>query len=197
MAKLIVLDQVFAVPFVLSEFLKNGGPDITSVGPGLAVNPNNPNHIVEANSNPVTLNCEYRVSFDGGLTWTHLTGLPPFRMADVKYSPVSSQRVVATTYADTRTGNRGGIWRSLNGGVSHSPKELTSWEDCARGANVLLHAVLGLEHHVDGAAIVHEVAKAGIQALLDEGVLRFLVVVNEGAQPVPVTAGKSDEEDDE
>ena len=32
---------------------------------------------------------------------------------------------------------------------------------------------------------------------LDEGVLRFLVVVNEGAQPVPVTAGKSDEENDE
>ena len=32
---------------------------------------------------------------------------------------------------------------------------------------------------------------------LDESVLRFLVVVNEGAQPVPVTAGKSDEEDDE
>ncbi len=32
---------------------------------------------------------------------------------------------------------------------------------------------------------------------LDDGVLRFLVVVNEGAQPVPVSAGKSDEEDDE
>ena len=32
---------------------------------------------------------------------------------------------------------------------------------------------------------------------LDEGVLRFLVVVNEGAQPVPVSTGKSDEEDDE
>ena len=32
---------------------------------------------------------------------------------------------------------------------------------------------------------------------LDEGVLRFLVVVSEGEQPVPVTAGKSDEEDDE
>ncbi len=28
---------------------------------------------------------------------------------------------------------------------------------------------------------------------LDESVLRFLVVVNEGAQPVPVTAGKSEE----
>jgi len=32
---------------------------------------------------------------------------------------------------------------------------------------------------------------------LDEGVLRFLVVVSEGEQPVPVTAGKPGEEDDE
>jgi len=32
---------------------------------------------------------------------------------------------------------------------------------------------------------------------LDEGVLRHLVVVNEGAQPVPVTERKSDDEDDE
>ena len=32
---------------------------------------------------------------------------------------------------------------------------------------------------------------------LDEGVLRFLIVVSEGAQPVPVSVAKSDEEDDE
>ena len=32
---------------------------------------------------------------------------------------------------------------------------------------------------------------------LDEGVLRHLVVMNEGAQPVPVSAGKGDEEDEE
>ena len=32
---------------------------------------------------------------------------------------------------------------------------------------------------------------------LEEGVLRHLVVVNDGAQPIPVGAGKSDEEDDE
>jgi beta-ureidopropionase / N-carbamoyl-L-amino-acid hydrolase len=31
------------------------------------------------------------------------------------------------------------------GGISHSPKELTSWEDCANGANVLLQAVLALD----------------------------------------------------
>jgi small subunit ribosomal protein S6 len=32
---------------------------------------------------------------------------------------------------------------------------------------------------------------------LDEGVLRHLVVANEGAQPVPATTGRSDEENDE
>jgi len=31
------------------------------------------------------------------------------------------------------------------GGVSHSPKELTTWEDCANGANVLLNAVLEID----------------------------------------------------
>jgi N-carbamoyl-L-amino-acid hydrolase len=30
-------------------------------------------------------------------------------------------------------------------GISHSPKELTSWQDCANGANVLLNAVLALD----------------------------------------------------
>ena len=30
-------------------------------------------------------------------------------------------------------------------GISHSPKELTSWADCARGANVLLNAVIGVD----------------------------------------------------
>jgi len=30
------------------------------------------------------------------------------------------------------------------GGISHSPKELTSWQDCANGANVLLDTVLAL-----------------------------------------------------
>lgn len=31
------------------------------------------------------------------------------------------------------------------GGISHSPRELTSWDDCARGATVLLGAVLELD----------------------------------------------------
>jgi beta-ureidopropionase / N-carbamoyl-L-amino-acid hydrolase len=31
------------------------------------------------------------------------------------------------------------------GGISHSPKELTRWEDCVNGANVLLQSVLALD----------------------------------------------------
>jgi beta-ureidopropionase / N-carbamoyl-L-amino-acid hydrolase len=31
------------------------------------------------------------------------------------------------------------------GGISHSPKELTSWQDCANGANVLLQTILSVD----------------------------------------------------
>ncbi|HKW64289.1 MAG TPA: Zn-dependent hydrolase [Candidatus Acidoferrum sp.] len=33
------------------------------------------------------------------------------------------------------------------GGISHSPKELTTWPDCANGADVLLHTILLLDQH--------------------------------------------------
>jgi len=35
------------------------------------------------------------------------------------------------------------------GGVSHSPRELTDWNDCVAGANVLLGATLDLARHVN------------------------------------------------
>lgn len=38
--------------------------------PGLAADPSDANHIVEADVDPVTLQCDYHVSFDGGLTWS-------------------------------------------------------------------------------------------------------------------------------
>ena len=41
-------------------------------------------------------------------------------------------------------GPMGMIFVPSVGGISHSPKELTAWDDCARGANVLLHTVLAL-----------------------------------------------------
>ena len=42
-------------------------------------------------------------------------------------------------------GPMGMIFVPSVGGVSHSPKELTHWEDCARGADILLHAVLEMD----------------------------------------------------
>ena len=49
-------------------------PPVTSArardAPGLAVNPQNPNHIVQAESDPLNLQCDYNVSFDGGRSWT-------------------------------------------------------------------------------------------------------------------------------
>jgi len=41
-------------------------------------------------------------------------------------------------------GPMGMIFVPSIGGISHSPRELTGWEDCARGANVLLQSVLAL-----------------------------------------------------
>ncbi len=44
-----------------------------------------------------------------------------------------------------RVGPMGMIFVPSVGGVSHSPKEATRWEDCARGAAVLLQAVLATD----------------------------------------------------
>jgi len=44
--------------------------------------------------------------------------------------------------AMARLGPMGMIFIPSVGGISHSPKELSRWEDCARGANVLLETVL-------------------------------------------------------
>ncbi|MDR3700363.1 MAG: Zn-dependent hydrolase [Candidatus Sulfopaludibacter sp.] len=41
-------------------------------------------------------------------------------------------------------GPMGMIFVPSVGGISHSPKELTRWEDCANGATVLMHTVLAL-----------------------------------------------------
>jgi beta-ureidopropionase / N-carbamoyl-L-amino-acid hydrolase len=42
-------------------------------------------------------------------------------------------------------GSMGMIFVPSIGGISHSPKELTPWDDCANGANVLLRTVLEMD----------------------------------------------------
>ena len=73
--------------------------------PGLAVNPANPNHIVEAEIDPINLECNYNVSFDGGRTWSggrlrnRIGGEdPPFP------TPACEQNFDAGGYAHFNTG---------------------------------------------------------------------------------------------
>jgi len=73
--------------------------------PGLAADPADPNHIVEAEIDPVNFQCDYNVSFDGGRTWKggHLTienrgENPPFP------SPACSQNFDSGGYAHFNTG---------------------------------------------------------------------------------------------
>jgi N-carbamoyl-L-amino-acid hydrolase len=44
-----------------------------------------------------------------------------------------------------RLGPMGMIFVPSVDGISHSPRELTRWQDCANGANVLLHTILRLD----------------------------------------------------
>jgi N-carbamoyl-L-amino-acid hydrolase len=44
-----------------------------------------------------------------------------------------------------RLGPIGMIFVPSVGGISHSPRELSRWEDCAQGADVLLGTILALD----------------------------------------------------
>ncbi len=63
---------------------------------------------------------------DGGTTWQHIDAFAPFRVNDVAFAAPSSsigQVVLATTVRDAQTdsnANYGGIWRSVDSGLSWS-----------------------------------------------------------------------------
>lgn len=57
---------------------------------------------------------------NSGSTWSHLDGLTPFRMSDVKFAPGNNQIIIATAWADSHLTNSGGIWRSTDGGGTWS-----------------------------------------------------------------------------
>ena len=53
-----------------------------------------------------------------GANWSLLSGLPTFRMSDVKMDPGNPQIVIATSWFDSHVTNGGGIWRSTDGGTT-------------------------------------------------------------------------------
>jgi len=70
------------------------------------------------------------------------------RAADVLN--VASERLPSGAGHDAQMmaplGPMGMIFTPSIAGISHSPEERTSWEDCARGADVLLQAILAADH---------------------------------------------------
>ena len=55
---------------------------------------------------------------DTGATWSILSGLPTFRMSDVKLDPGNDQNVIATAWLDSHVTNGGAVWRSIDGGAT-------------------------------------------------------------------------------
>jgi hypothetical protein len=91
----------FGANYKLSSNTLGRGVDV----PGLAVDPGNQAHIVEANIDPVDQQCEYHVSFDGGQTWTGGDLTLPAPTASIAYpSPACSQNFDAGGYAHFNTG---------------------------------------------------------------------------------------------
>jgi hypothetical protein len=91
----------FGANYKLSSNTTGRGVDV----PGLAVDPANQNHIVEANIDPIDQQCEYHVSFDGGQTWTGGDLTLPVPTASIAYpSPACSQNFDSGGYAHFNTG---------------------------------------------------------------------------------------------
>ncbi len=55
---------------------------------------------------------------NGGANWSHYANTGQFRMFDVKYVGASGQRVIATSFYDSRAVNQGGILLTGDGGAS-------------------------------------------------------------------------------
>jgi hypothetical protein len=91
----------FGANYKLSSNTPGRGVDV----PGLAVDPGNQSHIVEANIDPIDQQCEFHVSFDGGQTWTGGVLTLPAPTATIAYpSPACSQNFDAGGYAHFNTG---------------------------------------------------------------------------------------------
>ncbi len=60
-------------------------------------------------------------SIDGGETWKHVDGLPPYFTNSVAFLPGNPKVVIATASEDFSKSNQGGIWRSGDEGATWAP----------------------------------------------------------------------------
>src|SRR5712691_6844479 len=57
-------------------------------------------------------------SIDRGRTWRHVDSLPCFRIGSVAFVPSDPGTLLVTTFDDSRTSGGGGVWRSVNMGLT-------------------------------------------------------------------------------
>lgn len=72
---------------------------------------------------------------NAGGSWAHVDGLLPFRMSDVKYAPSNGSIVLATTWANSDSQSKGGIFRSTTGGTSWTKSTLDLGAPICDGGN--------------------------------------------------------------
>ncbi|HWI06437.1 MAG TPA: hypothetical protein VNT54_02845 [Solirubrobacteraceae bacterium] len=73
-------------------------------GVGLAVNPNNPQHVVAVHTNYLESTCEASASFDGGATWSGAFTLTPPAPVGFFYPPVCNSSFGASQYIEFGSG---------------------------------------------------------------------------------------------
>jgi hypothetical protein len=121
----------------LKPFIKPGGRANT-----IAVHPNNNTILVASESGGLFK------SGDGGNTWQHVDGLPVFYTNAVAFvpsdAPSDPKIVIVSANEDFSVSNRGGIWRSENGGadLEASRLERNEWPDRQRHAYAQLRLPL-------------------------------------------------------
>jgi photosystem II stability/assembly factor-like uncharacterized protein len=109
-----ILLVALAIP-ASGQIISPSQPDVWPGGRGVAVT------VHPANSSIAIVASESGGLFktiNAGANWSHLNGLLPFRMSDVKYDRVNAQLLIATTWLDGRVARGGGIWRSVDAGVN-------------------------------------------------------------------------------
>ena len=105
-------------PPLVAQTIREFQPDTRWSGraKAVSVHPGNPEAAIVATESGGLFR-----TWDGGETWFHASGLPMFRMTDVRFGPASpdgTQVVLATGWRDGRRRNGGGIWRSTDAGTT-------------------------------------------------------------------------------
>lgn len=99
-------------PSSVSEFQPNTPTKFGGRTTAIDVNPTNTSEAVAGTESGGLFKTK-----NGGANWTHLDGLIPFRINDVKYSD-DGLVLLATTNPNADNSFPGGIWRSTDGGTS-------------------------------------------------------------------------------